>query len=679
MRVLVEKSPRHWIQRILVLALCVTLLPSAALMPTAVQAETSADPDEEIVYIDNGGFIRVLDTLQTGGNPRVDWVSQTGGWEHFVLGDVNNDGDQEIIAIKEESGVGTLTVWDPVVATGPFDGKSPNGIPWAKLYEISIPGNPKIVATGKLDPNLPGDHIVYGYQVSPTVHQLVVLKPATATPNGREWATHFTRDFNELWDAIWVGNIDNTGADEISLVDRTQGRLSVFRADNQSSAILNRTGSARPWRIGLIAQYDGDKGKEVIAIRNGDILPSFYVLEYDNGDFEEPVDEVFTPSPRFAFAADINDDGQEEIVMLRSTSVEDGIRMIVRSNSQKNVPTELEQALDEDNGYESGAGGDVDGDGKDEIVIIRDNNIRVYNQPDRDASFSNYGASTNKDSIHIGDLDRNGFVIGSQLGATVSTIEEELGLGATGVSKQIELRNLTTLTPIPFNIAVENNPSWLEVTPRTGNTPAIITYRANAVGLAAGEYTTRLVITSSDPTVINQPFYIQVKLKAVPALIEPRPTDVVFGYLASQEPVTLTQNISILGTDAVKFTVAIASLPAVQSAAAALQGDFHTGYVTEDGQVVVQDDYGNETTLEVSSVNAPNAVPWLTVTPTEGTIPAVLSVTATSSLQTQDFEQAYIVIVGDARTGKPPQNIRLITVTALRASSQLFMPITPRN
>lgn len=678
MRVLVKKSPCHWIQRILVLTLFFSLLPSAALMPTPVQAETSADPDEEIVYIDNTGVIRVLDTLQTGSNPKVDWFSATAGWEQFALGDVNNDGDLEIISVKEEGGTGTLTVWDPVVASGTFDGKSPNGIPWAKLYEISIPGNPKVIATGKLDPNLPGDHIVYGFQVNPTTHRLVVLKPATATPNGRDWATHYTRDFNEQWDYISVGNIDNTGADEIALVDRTQGRLSVFRADNQSSAILNRTGTARPWRIGLIAQYDGDKGKEVIAIRNGDVLESFYVLEYDNGDFEEPVAEVFSPSPRTAFAADINDDGKEEIVMLRATSVEKGVRMIVRSDSQKNVPTELEQTLDADNGYEVGAGGDVDGDGKDEIVIMRNNNIRVYTQPDRDASFSNYGASTDKGSIHIGDLDRNGFVIGPQFGATVSTIEEELGLGTTGVSKQIELRNLTTLSPIPFNIAVENNPSWFEVTPRSGNTPAILTYRANAVGLAAGDYTTRLIITSSDPTVVNQPFYIQVKLKAVPALLEPRPTDVVFSYLASQEPVTLTQNISILGTDGVKFTAAIASLPAVQSAAAALEGDINTGYVAEDGQVIVQDAYGNETTLDISS-SAAAAVPWLSVTPTAGTVPTIVSVTATSSLQTNDFEQAYLIIIGDARTGKPPQNIRLITVTALRANTQLFMPIVRKN
>ena len=57
------------------LVLFSALLPSGALQPTAVRAETSADPDSEIVYIDNTGVIRVLDLLQTGSNPKVDWFS----------------------------------------------------------------------------------------------------------------------------------------------------------------------------------------------------------------------------------------------------------------------------------------------------------------------------------------------------------------------------------------------------------------------------------------------------------------------------------------------------------------------------------------------------------------------------------------------------------------------------
>lgn len=657
------------------LVLLSALWPSGALRPTAVHAETSADPDSEIVYIDNTGVIRILDLLQTGSNPKVDWFSPTNGWDSFALGDFNNDGDKEIVSIKESGGVGTLTVWDPVVASGAFDGKTGNGIPWAKLYEVSIPGNPQLVGTGKLDPNLPGDHIAYVFQVNVGTQRLVVLKPAIAIPDGRQWTTHFSRDFNEKWESISIGNVDNTGADEIALVDRNQGRLSVYRADAESSSILNRTGSDRPYRVGLLAQYDGNRGKDVIAIRNGELLPSFFVLKYDNGSFTEIAAEAFNPSPRHAFAADINDDGKEEIVMLRQISTGNAVRMIVRGDDPEKIPVELEQFLDKDNGYESGAGGDVDGDGKDEIVIMRDNNIRVYNQPDRNASFSDYGALTNKDSVAIGDLDKNGFKIGDLLGASVSSIEETLQIGTSGAAKVIELRNTTTTTPISFKVEVEGSPSWFTVSPSFGNTPALLSYQANALNLAAGDYTTRIKVTSDSQSVINQPFYITVKLKVTPALITPNPNGVSFVYLRSQQPVTLTQSIGVFGTDGIKFTAGLASVPSVQSATATLQGDIRTGYLTNEGRVMVQDELGNEAPLDLAGGANTAAVPWLALSPTEGTIPGTLTLTATSSNQTQDVEYAYVVIIGDSRTGIPPQNVRLVPVTMMRADTQIFVPI----
>lgn len=666
-----KKSLHQPLRVSLILLLLGALLPGALLSPTVAVAETSADPDGEIVYLDNTGVIRILDLLQSG-SAKVDWVSPTGGWENIALGDVNNDGDKEIISIKDTSGVTTLTVWDPVVANGAFDGKTPNGIPWAKLYERTDQGNQKLVGTGKLDPNLPGDHIAYVLEINSNLQRLIVLKPTSATPNGREWTTHFTRDFNEKWEAISIGNVDNSGADEIALVDREQGRMSVYRADGTSGAILNRTGSDRPYRVGLIAQFDGNRGKDVIAIRNGELLPSYFVIKYDSGSFTEVKSEAFNPSPRFAFAADINDDGKEEIVMLRQSSATGNVvRLIVRGDDQSKVPVELEQFLDKDNGYVSGAGGDIDGDGRDEIVIMRDNNIRVYETPERNASFRDYGFQTNKDSILIGDLDRNGFRIGNVLSSSISAIEETLQIGIGGVTKQFELRNATDGTvPISYKIEVEGNPTWLSVNPTFGNTPGFVSYQANALNLAAGDYSTRIRITSDNTTVINQPFFITVKLKVTPALLEPRPSSLAFSYLASQQPVTLTQIVSVFGTDGVRYTAAVASVPAVQSAAASLTGEITNGYLAEDGRMIVQDAAGNEAVLAQDNA----AVSWLTVSPPAGVVPGNLTLTALSSNQTNNFDQAYIVIIGDARTGQPPQNVRLVPITILRATSQIFIP-----
>ncbi|MEZ4613912.1 MAG: hypothetical protein R2867_00155 [Caldilineaceae bacterium] len=60
----------------------------------------------------------------------------------ILRGDVNNvDGDMEIVAIKSNGSTGTLMVVDPVVQSGAFDNKTPNGIPYAILYETTIPGD----------------------------------------------------------------------------------------------------------------------------------------------------------------------------------------------------------------------------------------------------------------------------------------------------------------------------------------------------------------------------------------------------------------------------------------------------------------------------------------------------------------------------------------------------------
>lgn len=673
-----RQAERRWRLGFTLVLIGALLMPLWASGPTpAVHAETSADPDAEIVYLDNAGTIRILDTLQSSGNPQLDWASPSAGWSSFDLGDFNNDGDKEIVAIKTTGSTGVLTVWDPVVASGAFDGQTARGIPWATLYEITIPGPPKLVATGKFDPNLPGDHILYTYDLGSGT-RMIALKPAIPSPNGRQWTTHYTRDFEERWEKISVGNIDKEGTDEMALIDDSLGRLSVYRADANSDALLKVTGEARPWRTTTIADYDAGSSREVIGIRDAPSpLSVFFVFKYDKDDenFDEDVTESFQPSPRMIFGADINNDGKKEIIMLRSVSSGNAVRMIVRGDDEDEIPDELEQFLDSDNGYQTGVGGDVDGDGREEIIIMRDNNIRVYTQPERNASRTDYGALTNGRTIRTGDLDKNGFTLGAQLSTNVSTIEEQLEIGKTGTTKSFELRNATNNDPISYRVDVENSPSWLSLSPRFGNTPALIAYTFSAVNLTPGDYSSRIVITSDNQSVINQPYYITVKLTVNPAAIEPRPDTVGFTYLAAQQPATITRNISIFGTDGIRFTAGTAAVPAVSAAAATLTGEVQSARVDEAGNLILQDAAGNEATV---GPLATDNVPWLSLNPSAGTIPAVITLTVDTSQQANDIEQAYVIIIGDSRTGEPPQNVRLIPVSLLRANVQLFMPLIRR-
>jgi len=147
----------------LVAALIALLLgPLAGFAPGAqsVQAAASADPNEEIVYIDPDGVIRVLDPY--GDEPRVQWYSPTASWNDACLGDVNDDGDLEIVAIGETSAGNTkIAVFDPVIASGTVvpDQTIPedDGIPWDTLYEDEIAGSPQIVSCGDFDAGIDGD------------------------------------------------------------------------------------------------------------------------------------------------------------------------------------------------------------------------------------------------------------------------------------------------------------------------------------------------------------------------------------------------------------------------------------------------------------------------------------------------------------------------------------------
>ena len=101
------------------------LLPSS---PNQIAlAEPTANPDDEIIYIDASNTIRVIDPNVAAGTQEILWSSPDNIWFDFAAGDFNNDGDQEIVAI----GGGKLTVFDPVVRDGSI---SPDGeynlVPW---------------------------------------------------------------------------------------------------------------------------------------------------------------------------------------------------------------------------------------------------------------------------------------------------------------------------------------------------------------------------------------------------------------------------------------------------------------------------------------------------------------------------------------------------------------------
>ena len=55
--------------------------------------------------------------------------------------------------------------------------KSPNGIPWDKLYDAPLKGKPVLVGAGNFDVNVPGDEIVYLYEALDIRHRDAPTNP----------------------------------------------------------------------------------------------------------------------------------------------------------------------------------------------------------------------------------------------------------------------------------------------------------------------------------------------------------------------------------------------------------------------------------------------------------------------------------------------------------------------
>jgi len=507
------------------LLIILTILLVCLGVPRAVQAQinnTINNFDEEIIYIDGDGRIRVIDTNQTGPT-LVDWESPDVSFTDFAVGDFNADGDYEIVGIKGGAGGPLIVIYDPVILPGTLTGtdRTDNGIHWEELYRSPLGAPPILIETGDFDPDTPGDEIVYVLQIGAIASNVFIIKRDLSLPTesinnaARTWTPFVSSgNFPRVWQHIEIGQIDEMGADEIVLTDGTRepedddgirSKIAAFRVDDGGLAsrtpFFERENAATSWRFAEIAEMNGRAGAEIIATRSSaNLLPNLFIFEYDmqrrtirdlgDGCPDEPheslscPDDVFSlrlaPSPKWTFAADVNGNGQEEAFFLRNVinnqnpirlfgldfletftfnitpnlsaratlnnvttvytvtnvlnvstnytgeiTFSDG-RMIARDETTTHWATyydidELDDFPARNNSVElynlwqRGAGGDTDGDGIDEVVAMRTDNIRTYAyNPTDPVNWSERRddlVATNNRSIKLANLDRNGTLL----------------------------------------------------------------------------------------------------------------------------------------------------------------------------------------------------------------------------------------------------------------------------
>ena len=672
-------------------ALLLSLLPIAALQPLVAQAQgnevvtpaqTSVNPNEEIVYIDGQGYVRVLDVEAPNTPKTIQFVSPVGGWRSAALGDFNNDGDKEIVVVGGSGPSGSLlTVYDPVVAAGQtVPGQEINGVPWKQLASFALADRPEIVAAGNFDPNVDGDEIlvvretVTGEAKDDNDWRVVIYKQTTAkNGTGTQWIEHVGVNFSEHWDRVNVANLDNTGGDEVVFAESGVA-VRAYQPDQNMRKLFEYGSSCRQPYDATFGDYFKGGSKELLMVTDprcasSSNQDSFRVYSYTNNAF--PADPgavgswqggiLFTPGPRTVFVGDINGSGDDEAMLLRKVDNDPtAARLIVRSNGDDQVISEFQNGLPlaDDNGYLAGAAGDIDGDGKDEIVIIRNNNIRYYPDANTSAQAVDYSTTTNRRTIAIGDLDAAGSTSGPVFATSVAKLDLQVNYGFIQ-SGQILLKNAGSEDSVPFTAVSNFTP--FQVTPTSGLAPGkskagiALNYSVDARNLQIGQtiQATLSIFNAGTPQATNSPLVIPVTIKIITPPFEAIPAGTSAFFIPCDTPaardVTFTLS-GLPGSQLRDVQVWDAATLAAAGAATDLNGALYLGSRSADGSsLMLHSAAGDEQVLaatgrmnllQAAAVDATtdltytSQVPWITsVTVNTTTLPSQLTLTIDPTLR----------------------------------------------
>lgn len=641
-----------------ILVIALALVPATQVSPVVAQPEV-VNTGDELVVITNNGRLQAIDPYTPAGYQQVVWESPETGFIVVDTGDFDGDGSAEVVGIRG----GEAVVYDPVPRPG-----EPNT---ARVFLATVGQTWSNVATGDFDGN-GSDELVLVETSS--VPGLAVQMYAFRF-NAPNWNQIFSQGQGARWQALATGDVMGNGRDQLVGTRNVNSahQIVIFDPANSWQLIYDRADYGFPWVALAVGDMNTDPANkaEILATRSGTGAeqPSFVVFRWVAGasSLEDVASGFYNPEFQWLALADVNASGDGEAFLLRPGNV-NGTSIVALTNY--NIGTDPLVPFNELFGQTKWNGiqaGDIDADGKGEVIVMSPDEYLVYNDPaNSTASVSYRGSFINNGIFAVGNLDGPGTSTGPFLNVSPLTVTLTLQAGQSA-SQPTSITN-TGVGTLGWTATVIDGSTWLSMSPSSGTAPSTPQLLVNTGAVIPGQYVGRVRIDASAGA-LNSPQTITVNLTVTAPQFSVQPTRVSWFYQPPINPGVRTVTIS--GQNVPWHAGVVVPSVAAQVEQAVADGQ---PVKLQDGQLVIGDD---------SSAGGVTVVDWININPVSGVaVPggAFVDLTLVLDRVPNGLNSVSVVFVADTIASPPAVVVNASVLRSQPNGTDLrFLPLIVRG